>query len=94
MKFVFWWGVLFLTRHLQCSSGVQAKASKKETEGRVLFDDINDDDKAHFFVCKFLRSHTEYSSYLNIYVYKGKLCIKKVLLLLKFEHVGEFYKIF
>ena len=35
IKFEFWWGVLFLTRHLQCPSGVQAKASKHEAEGRV-----------------------------------------------------------
>ena len=57
----------------------------------VLFDDNNDDDEADCFVCKFLRSHTEYSSYLNINVYKSKLCIKKVLLVLKFEYIGEFH---
>ena len=36
---------------------------------RVLFDDNDDDDEADFFVCKFLRTHTEYSSYINIYIF-------------------------
>ena len=35
--------------------------------------------KPIFFVFKFLHTHTVYSSYITIYVYKGKLCRTKVL---------------
>ena len=42
-------------------------------------DDDDDDDEPEFFVFKFLHTLTEYRSYLTIYVYKGKLCRKKVL---------------
>ena len=43
-------------------------------------DEDDDDDEPDFFVFKFLHTLTVYRSYKSIYVYKGKLCRKKVLL--------------
>ena len=41
-------------------------------------DEDDDDDEPDFFVFKFLHTLTVYRSYISIYVYKGKLCRKKV----------------
>ena len=57
---------------------------------RVLFDDNDDDDEADFFVCKFLRTHTEYSSFPSSEKKNRRTATKSgILSRLRFAKLGD-----